>query len=348
MSNMRRNSFNVSDLDGTGKLSIPDALREEGGMRLDLFLKKRLPWLSRSAIRILIDSGSVSGKTGRLTSRAVKGSSRVAEGDGFEVSIPGKLKDKDEAERNPPLSRSDFLYDDEFVLAVNKPAGVPVHPVGRNLHRTVLTALHRLFCVPDDADKDVVVTLAHRLDLETSGVLLAAKDRVTLSDLAKQFRARTIKKEYMAVVYGNVADDIGEVDLPVGHAEDSRVPYKRAVRKDGGDKAVTRFEVVKRRSGLTMVRLQPLTGRKHQLRVHMAALGHPVVGDKIYGPDEKYYFMAREAFPGPEELKELLLPRQALHSFRLTFRHPMNGKRIRIEAPVPDELAALVEGTRLR
>jgi RluA family pseudouridine synthase len=184
--------------------------------------------------------------------------------------------------------------------------------------------------------------LVHRLDLETSGVLLVALTHGALLHLTRQFRIRSVEKEYLAVVYGIVEPDRGEIDLPLCTEEGARVPYKQTVDQRAGRPAITRFEVLKRGQSLTWVLLRLLTGRKHQLRVHLASMGHPIVGDKIYGPEEEYYFKAREGEPSEEDLRELLLPRQALHAVRLTIRHPLHGKTMCFEAPVPKEFDDLL------
>jgi RluA family pseudouridine synthase len=171
-------------------------------------------------------------------------------------------------------------------------------------------------------------------------VLLVARTEAALGDLMAQFRKRAVTKEYRAVVYGRMQDNEGEIDLPLGPDEDSTVPYKRAVRADGR-KALTRYRVLRRTERLTWLHLTPLTGRKHQLRVHLAAVGHAIVGDKTYGPDEKYYFKAREGPPDEKDLDALLLPRQALHAFRLTVRHPSSGQTVRFEAPEPAEFETI-------
>lgn len=319
---MKNKGFRIADLEGEVALRTFEVSPEEEGLRLDRFLAKRLHWMSRSSVQKLVE-------------RPLKPSTRVVAGDRIEVKIPQVHKDREEAERDPPLKPGDILYEDQAIVVVNKPAGVPVHPVGMNLHRTVLTALHQRF-----RSDSVTPQLVHRLDLETSGVLLVARTESALADLTAQFRKREVSKEYRAVVYGQMKDDEGEIDLPLGPDEDSTVPYKQTVRADGR-KAVTRYSVLKRTERLSWVRLVPLTGRKHQLRVHLAAFGHPIVGDKSYGPDEKYYFKAREGPPDATDLDVLLLPRQALHAFCLTVRHPTSRETVRFEAPEPAEFDSI-------
>ena len=267
-----------------------------------------------------------------------KGSFSVAEGDRILLLWPRSARDEDAAAAAPPERDLEILFEDECLIAVNKPPGIPVHPVGANLHRTVLTALHKR-CAATGVPDDRMPFLGHRLDVETSGVLLAVKGADETANVVEQFRKRTVRKEYAALVHGAPDDDQGVIELPLGAAEKSRVPYKQAVRPDGAA-ARTRWEVERRGRAFSLLRLVLDTGRKHQLRVHLAAIGCPIVGDKIYGPNEEYYFKAREGPPDAKDLEELILPRQALHSARLVCRHPRTGDEMVFEAPVP---AAFIE-----
>ncbi|MBU0754406.1 MAG: RluA family pseudouridine synthase [Planctomycetes bacterium] len=337
--------FDLSDLLAEERRRSFVVSPEEEGLRLDVFLGKKLPWMSRTRLQQLKVEWAGYSK-GRPEKGRIKKSMRLAEGDGIEVVLPRDPKDLEEARRDPPLKHLDVLFEDESILVINKPAGIPVHPVGMNLHRTVLTALHHRYRNPESTEQVVSPCLVHRLDLETSGVLLLAKDVSSLRNLAAQFRGRSVTKRYLAVVYGLMESSSGRIDLPIGSDETSRVPYKRRVDPEEGQRAVTHYQVLDRGQGLTKVLLEPHTGRKHQLRVHLAALGHPIVGDKIYGPDEKYYFMAREAPPGPEELKALLLSRQALHAFQLGFTHPKTGEDRLFEAPLPESFENLLRASR--
>lgn len=341
---MSMQEFDITELGADVCVRTFEVLAVEDGLRLDHYLQRRLHWLSRSAIQKLIASGAVAGVASRFKGPWMKSAAKVAEGDRVEVKVPQVAKDREEAFRDPPLKCLEKLYEDDFLLVINKPAGVPVHPVGINLHRTCLTALHHMYRRPDDPDKDVVPKLVHRLDLETSGTLLVSKGDGILKDLTAQFRERRVRKEYIALVYGEVEEKEGTIDLPIGPDENSPVPYKRRVNRENGRQAQTSFRVMKRGGGLTLLLLEPFTGRKHQLRVHLAAAGHAVVGDKVYGPDEKYYFKARSGPPDEEDLKELLLPRQALHAFRLTLNHPTYGREMCFEAPKPREFDELLGG----
>jgi len=171
--------------------------------------------------------------------------------------------------------------------------------------------------------------IVHRLDRDTSGVLLVARTHAALEALARQFRERTIEKRYVAVVRGNVARDSGTIDRPIGRHPRER--KRMSVRSRRGRPSVTRWSVVERLRRATVVRLAPETGRTHQLRVHLAAIGHPIVGDPVYG--------ARRG--GDPEF-----PRQALHAEQITFEHPSTGARLTIRAPVPPDMQQLIETLR--
>ncbi len=335
---MPKERFDISNLDGPEEEFRFTALREQAGERLDAALAQRYRWLSRSEAQKLIRRGRVFVDRSGESSCVTKGSFRLAEGDQVLLIRVRSPQDIDAARAAPPDADLSIIHEDDCLIVVDKPAGIPVHPVGVNLFRTVLTALHQR-CRESGLPADAMPILAHRLDLETSGVLVAVKGKEEAGRVADQFRKRTVKKEYRALVYGSPEEDSGCVDLPIGPDEGSTVPYRQTVRTDGSP-ARTRFEVERRGKRLSLVRLLPETGRKHQLRVHMAALGHAVVGDKIYGPDEAYYFKARHGPPDAADLEELILPRQALHASRLVFRHPRTDGEVVFESPLPAEFLA--------
>jgi len=354
---MAAEKFDIRRLESDEEEFRFTAETDDAGRRLDLVLAARYKWLSRSVAKRLIKKGRVfvrreapggvrsargandaSDRPNSTDTPVKKGSFSVAAGDRILLVWPRRARDESAAAAAPPEQNLEILFEDDCLIAVNKPTGIPVHPVGLNLHRTVLTALHRR-CAAAGVPDERMPILAHRLDVETSGVLLAVKGADESANVVEQFRKRTVRKEYCALVHGAPDDDQGAIELPLGAAEGSRVPYKQAVRADGA-KARTCWDVERRGRAFCLLRLVLATGRKHQLRVHLAAIGHPIVGDKIYGPSEEYYFKAREGPPTTEDLEELILPRQALHSARLAFRHPRTGDEMVFEAPVP---AAFIE-----
>jgi 23S rRNA pseudouridine1911/1915/1917 synthase len=202
-----------------------------------------------------------------------------------------------------------------------------VHPAPGNWQGTLVSALlHRWQGRPGDLDP-LRPGIVHRLDKETSGVLLIAKDVTTLTEMARQFRTREVAKEYLALVWGRVRERRGEISQPIGRHPIHR---KRMSVRTGGRTAVTRYEVVGQTAVASLVRVSPQTGRTHQIRVHLAALGHPIVGDAAYGG-------------GGVRARDVGMARQALHARSLTFQHPHTGTSICVVAPVPADLRAVCE-----
>lgn len=240
----------------------------------------------------------------------------------------------------------DILYEDDFLVAINKPAGMVVHPAPGQWQDTVVNAL--LFRWGwQHSGPSLRPGIVHRLDKNTSGVLLVAKDARICEQLAKQFQARRVHKTYAAIVVGRFAEPTGVVTLPIGrHPSDRK---KMSIHARHSRSAVSRYQVMAEAMGVSFVRLFPHTGRTHQLRVHMAALGHPLIGDTIYGFSANHPRL--RAVPGI--LKTF--PHQALHAESIQFQHPASGAMQTISAPFPDDFVAIlaalgmshgVEGTR--
>lgn len=338
MSGRRGDDFDVRLLDGRLESYAYTVRPEEDGRRLDRFLAGRLSWRSRTAVRRMIDGGQVT-----LAGRSARAARRVWAGETVTVALPRPRRDEALAPRGA-LPELPVLYEDDDLIAVDKPAGMAVHPSGRLLHNTVITLLHRRYRDFDDPARDRVPKLCHRLDLETSGVLLVAKHVEALRVVQAQFERRTVGKEYLALVHG-APDDEGLVDLPIGPAHAGAVRSSRAIRHDVGLPSRTRFAVVRRWPAHALVRLELLTGRHHQIRVHMAAIGHPVVGDKVYGHDADLFLRFHAQALTADDERQLELPRQALHSHALTFTHP-DGTTRRIESAWPRDLAAYTTSLR--
>jgi 23S rRNA pseudouridine1911/1915/1917 synthase len=326
--------FDVRVLDGRLETLSYRVADGEQGARLDRFLAARLHWRSRSSVVRLLDEGRVS-----LTGRGARASRRVALGDVVTVLLPRPVRDEALAPRGAGDSELPRLYEDELLIAIDKPPNIPVHPAGRLLHHTVITALHRQYRDFADRSRDVIPKLCHRLDLETSGVLLVAKTDAALCFVQRQFERRTVAKEYLVLVHGTLAEDEGLIDLPLGPSLDPALRPRRTVRHDIGSPARTRFRVLRRWAGTTLARVELLTGRHHQIRAHMAAIGHPVVGDKLYGDDATLFRRYGARRLTEADRVALGLARQALHSHALTFTHPARGP-LRIESPWPADLAA--------
>lgn len=303
------------------------APRDAAGWRLDRFLATVPELGTRSHAKQLIDAGRV-----RVDGVVRKASFALAAGSRIEVMVPPPQSSSIEPEAIPLV----ILYEDADLLAIDKPPGMVTHPAGGARSGTVVNAvLHRLGSLAGvgDADRPGIV---HRLDRDTSGVLLVARTAAALAELGRQFRARTIAKRYLAVVHGRVAAASGTIDHAIGRHPRER--KRMSIHSHRPRKAVTRFEVVERFPGATLLRLAPETGRTHQIRVHLAALGHPIVGDRVYGG-------RRSPRAGVPEVLATF-PRQALHAERLAFTHPRTQGPITVESRVPADLFDLVVALR--
>lgn len=274
--------------------------------------------ISRSHIKRLIDNGNI-----LVNGLRVKAHHKVRPGDKIEVF----LEELPVLGLEPQDISIEIIYEDDDIIVVNKPPGIAVHPgpgiASGTLVNAVLYHCKSLSTV-DDARPGIV----HRLDKDTSGVMVVAKNNLSHTELAKQFKERIVKKRYIALVKGVVELDEGVVDLPIGRHPSQR--QKMAVRYDSTKRAVTEYKVLKRFEDFTMLELNLKSGRTHQIRVHMAYLGHPVLGDEKYG--------AKGRLSG----QACLLGRQALHSYYLSFRHPRTGKEMEFKAELPDDIKALI------
>lgn len=302
------------------------------GCRLDRFLSDRIARLSRRRIRTIIEGGQV-----RVDDRVPRASTRVRAGQRLRLCRPAPAEP-------PAVLDYRVSYEDRDLLVVDKPGGLPVHPSAR-YHRHTLTAVMRGRLGPDHPWQ-----MAHRLDRETSGLLVFGRAGRAASALKREFAERAVDKTYLAVVRGRV-DASHTVDVPLGAAPGSAVRIKvgpRAVAA-GGVAASTEIEPLSwaefRGEPVTLVRARPRTGRQHQIRVHLAHLGHPVVGDKLYGVDERWFIAVSEGRRTAAELEaELGLHRQALHAHGLALRHPSTGDTVRFTAPWPRDLAQALPG----
>jgi 23S rRNA pseudouridine1911/1915/1917 synthase len=288
--------------------SILQVTAEESGERIDALLARFLPTLSRSAAQRLLEEGRV-----LLSDRPVKKNYRAVAGDRFTVSLP-------EAEEIPLVPQDiplDVVFEDDDVIVVNKPRGLVVHPAPGHPDGTLVNALlwhcgDSLSGVGGEKRPGIV----HRIDKDTSGLLIAAKNDLAHQALSAQLQDRSLSRTYEAVVRGNLREAAGTVDRPIGRHPTDR---KRMAVVPGGRPAVTHWAVIDRYKGYTHVRCKLETGRTHQIRVHMASIGHPLLGDGIYGA------------PSPEKGLE----GQCLHARALQFVHPRSGERVELETPLP-------------
>lgn len=334
----RGEDFDVRMLEGHMEAYRYRVADGETGMRLDQFLAKRLSWRSRTSARKLLDEGMVG-----LDGRSARPSRKVQLGEIITVKLPRPLRDEALLATPDDEKQLTRLFEDEHLIAIDKPPNIPVHPSGRLLHHTVITELHKQYRNFEDPSRDIVPKLCHRLDLETSGVLLVGKQHRALIFVQGQFEKRTVHKEYLVLVHGVVEGEEGLIDLPIGPSYNAAVRNSRSIRHDVGQPSRTGWRVVKRYADYTQCHITLHTGRHHQIRVHMSAIGHPVVGDKIYGRDETLFVRHAERALTDEDRAVLELPRQALHSHSLEFEHPTRGT-LRIESPWPADLATFCDG----
>jgi len=292
----------------------------QAGQRLDRFLVN-LTSATRSHIKLLIDHERV-----RVAGKFKKAGYLLRPQEEIEV-FPFPAVPSTAMPQEIPL---DVLYEDEFLAAVNKPAGMVVHPAPGQWDGTVVNALLFRWGQTETAHS-LRPGIVHRLDKDTSGVLLVAKDERTLEQLTHQFKERKVHKTYVAVVVGRFSAPAGEITWPIGrHPVDRK---KMSIHARKGRPAVSRYQVVAEHGGITLVRLFPETGRTHQLRVHLAALGHPVVGDQVYGSSSAW---------GALTPTLRTFPRQALHAESLQFCHPATGAVLTVTAPYPADFARLL------
>jgi 23S rRNA pseudouridine1911/1915/1917 synthase len=306
------------------------------GQRLDLALASVLTWRSRASIHRMIEAGLV-----HLDGRAASAARRVRVDEVVVVEIPPEARPKLDG---APAIAFPVLHEDQWMVAVDKPPGMAVHPSGRHLSGTLMQELHRRYRRPDDPEHDVVPRLLHRIDLETSGLVAVGLDEQFHAQVSRQFEDRAVKKAYLAVVHGRPASSAGTIEAPLVPDKTSAVRLKLTTGAPGsGPEAVTHYEVLRGNDRFSLLAVRPRTGRTHQIRVHMASIGCPLVGDKLYGGDEQLFLRQIAGVLAATEREKLVLARHALHSWRLEFFHPMLGRAMSLEAPLPADMQALVD-----
>ncbi len=286
---------------------------DKSGSRLDIFVSGRLPELSRTYIQKLIADGYIT-----VNNRAVKASYKVSAGDRLTVTIPPPIPTTLAAE-DIPLN---IVYEDEDLLVIDKPAGLTVHPAPGSTSHTLVNALLARFTDLPTGDDLVRPGIVHRLDKGTSGLMLVAKNRVALNKLASQFKARSVAKAYLVLVKGHLSPESGFIDAPIGRDPRNR---KRMAVVNEGRQARTGYQVIKYTGDCTLLEVRLETGRTHQIRVHLSAIGYPVVGDTTYGA------------------KSPFLSRQFVHACRLGFRLPSSGQYVEFKSELPTDLEQALE-----
>lgn len=320
--------------------------RQDLQVRLDTFLHWHLSWRSRSSIQRLVHDGFVlvdpavpeapRGK-GNLAVETRPGR-KLRDGSRVVVVIPEELRVESELPTSEDLA---VIYEDRQVVVVDKPPLQTVHPAGRHLTDTLIQRLHARYH-RDDQESLPFVKLCHRLDRETSGVVLSAKDARSHAFLMGCFENRRVEKEYLAIVWGAPREERGTIDLPLGPSRTSNVRLKMAPRPDGSPSR-TDWHVVERYADCSLLACQLHTGRQHQIRVHLDAIGLPLVGDKLYGVDEELFLRASNGELERSELEGLGLNRHALHHHRLKFPSPVGGDPIEVRAPLARDMQRFLE-----
>ncbi|MBI3397928.1 MAG: RluA family pseudouridine synthase [Deltaproteobacteria bacterium] len=299
----------------------------DANIRLDIFLSQKLSDLTRSRIKNLIEDGLVS-----LNNKPAKAGARLRDGDKISITIP----EPQPAIAEPESIPLDIIYEDKDIIVINKPPGLAVHPGAGRAQGTLVNALlyhcKDLSCISGVLRPGIV----HRIDKDTSGVLVAAKTDKSHLSLARQFKEHSIKRRYLALVWGDVKNDEGTIDLPIGRHVSER--KKMSVRTRGGRMAVTHYKVIKRFNNFTLLEATLETGRTHQIRVHLSAIHHPVVGDPVYGKRS----MPSGLSPGITMFLKNL-KRQALHAQILGIIHPETKQYMEFTSPLPDDMKNIID-----
>lgn len=312
--------------------------------RIDKYLVSRLQDYSRSAIQKLIKGGAV-----KVNNIAIKNSYEIKLKDVISIQLPIKSNSKIVPE-NIPL---DIIYEDEYLMVLNKSPDMVVHPARGHASGTLVNALafhcNKLSSINGPLRPGIV----HRLDRDTSGIILAVKDEKVHKHIALQFEKREILKEYLAVVKGEIELDSDKIDFPIGRHK--RFRKKMSIRHDTGKSAVSIFEVMERFCGYTLVKIIPETGRTHQIRVHMKTIGHPIVADSEYGNTDTCYLEDLMRPNTNTEISNLakvhelwdnanksIINRQALHAYKITFLHPVFNKTMEFTAEIPEDMHNLI------
>lgn len=294
---------------------------DEAGARIDKLLADALTDVSRSQLQDWIRDGHI-----RVNGAGVKPNYRVAAGDEIFVAPP----EPEAAALTPEPIPLDIAYEDGDVIVVNKPRGMVVHPAAGHPSGTLVNALMHHCCDLSGINGEIRPGIVHRIDKDTSGLLMAAKNDIAHQSLAAQLKEHSVTRRYVAVVHGVLEHDQGTIDAPIGRDPHDRKLF--TVTEKGSKRAITHFVVRERFVDYTVLDLMLETGRTHQIRVHMKFIGHPLIGDPVYGRSKG---------------RSMRIPGQALHAAALGFTHPRTEQRLLFEAPLPDEMTELIEQLRL-
>ncbi|MBN1506286.1 MAG: RluA family pseudouridine synthase [Sedimentisphaerales bacterium] len=297
--------------------------------RIDKYLHGRFRNLSRHFLQDAIRAGAI-----KVNDQPVKPSFRLSPGDRIDMVIP-EPPSKDIQPENIPL---DVLYEDNDVIVLNKPPDMIVHPARGNTHGTLVNALKHYSDRLSSGLGEFRPGIVHRLDRDTTGVMVVTKHETSQWRIAKQFETRQVKKTYLAIVHGAPELLADRISAPLGVHPTIREKY--AIRPEIGKEAVTFYEVLEAFRGFSLIKCEPHTGRTHQIRVHLSYIKHPIVADDMYGGKLVYPWQLADAEPAVEEP---VITRCALHAWTLEFTHPTSKERVKFEAPLPTDMQRLLD-----
>jgi 23S rRNA pseudouridine1911/1915/1917 synthase len=305
------------------------------GTRLDQYLVSLFPDYSRSVVQKVIAGGGVT-----INGAVAKASHKIRHGDAITIRLPEPSHPAPVAEDIP----LETLFEDELLAIINKPADMVVHPAKGHWSGTLVNALRHRFANLSELNGDYRAGIVHRLDRDTSGVILVAKDEFAHRDLSQQFERRTVFKEYLAITQGVLDRDSDYIEERIAHHPKDRVKMMVTDDEQDGKEACSYYETIERFSGFSFCRIQPRTGRTHQIRVHLASVGCPVLADKVYSGRDQ--LRLSDIADVAEEQDEILMPRQALHAHRLRVTHPRTRHVIEAVAPLPTEFVRTLDALR--
>ena len=305
-------------------------------IRIDKFLMDRLPNATRNKIQSSIKDGFI-----KVNGTNVKSNYKIKPEDAVSVSLPSPPRNEEILPEDLDLN---IIYEDDDLLIVNKNAGMVVHPAHNNWSGTLVNGLvHHCNNLPTSRNGEIRPGLVHRIDKDTSGLLVIAKSEDAMSGLAKQFFDHTVERTYYALVWGNVEEDSGTITGHIGRSLKNRKVMTVFPDGEYGKHAVTHFKVLKRFHYVTLIQCNLETGRTHQIRAHMKHIGHPLFNDATYGGDR---ILSGEVFTKYKQFVEntfKALPRQALHAKTLGFEHPISKQWVQFDSDLPDEITAAIE-----
>jgi 23S rRNA pseudouridine1911/1915/1917 synthase len=312
-----------------GTLHVGSSIKQR---RIDKYLHSRFSNLSRAMIQKQITAGAV-----KVNGKVVKASFKLSPGDKIELTVPTPPS-KEIIPEDLPLN---IIYEDDDLIVLNKQPGMIVHPARGNTHGTLVNALAFYSDELSSGLGEFRPGIVHRLDKDTTGVMIVARNDIAQWKIAKQFQNRQVKKTYLAVVHGTPELTADRISAPLGVHPKIREKY--AIRPEIGKEAITFYEVLEEFRGFSLLKLTPQTGRTHQIRVHLSYIKHPIVADDMYGGKLVYLWQLQDAEP---TMQDPLITRYALHAHSLEFKHPTTDELVKFEAPLPEDMQNLLDMLR--